>query len=83
MAFEDAAVLVRCMQANKDDYATAFKLYEANQHERTSKVQKISNVNTWLKYEEDPTWCFGYNALTVPIHPLPESAGRSAKKASA
>ena len=77
MAYEDAAVLVRCMQAKKDDYAAAFKLYEANRHERTSKVQKISNDNTFLKYEEDPTWCFGYNALTVPLHPVSDSAKRS------
>jgi 6-hydroxynicotinate 3-monooxygenase len=57
------------MQANKDNYATAFKLYEANRHERTSKIQKVSNENTWLKYDEDPAWCFGYNELTVPLHP--------------
>jgi 6-hydroxynicotinate 3-monooxygenase len=79
MAFEDAAVLVRCMQAMKDDYASAFKLYEANRHARTSKVQKISNDNTWLKYEEDPTWCFGYNALTVPLQPVSDGTKRSAK----
>ena len=79
MAFEDAAVLVRCMEAMKDDYPAAFKLYEANRHARTAKVQQISNDNTWLKYEEDPTWCFAYNALTVPLHPASDSAKRSAK----
>jgi 6-hydroxynicotinate 3-monooxygenase len=71
MAFEDAAVLVRCMQQMKDDYPAAFKLYESNRHARTSKVQKISNDNTFLKYEEDPTWCFGYNAMTVPLQKKP------------
>ncbi len=67
MAFEDAAVLARCMQACGDDFAGAFRLYEANRHERASKVQRISNANTFLKYEEDPSWCFGYNAMTVPL----------------
>ncbi len=74
MAFEDAAILVRCMQAKGDDFAAAFKLYEANRHERASKVQRISNANTFLKYEEDPSWCFGYNAITVPLQALGQSA---------
>ncbi len=70
MAFEDAAILARCMDAMKDDPTEAFKLYEANRHERASKVQLISNTNTFLKYEEDPTWCFGYNAMTAPLKPI-------------
>jgi 6-hydroxynicotinate 3-monooxygenase len=74
MAFEDAAVLVRCMQAMPHDHAGAFKLYEANRHARASKVQRVSNANTFLKYEEDPTWCFGYNAITAPLQPLGEVA---------
>lgn len=82
MAFEDAAILVRCMQTMKDDYVAAFKLYEANRHARTSKVQKISNDNTWLKYDEDPTWCFGYNAVTVPLEPAPDSTKQSVSAAA-
>lgn len=83
MAFEDAAVLMRCVLAEKDDYAAAFKLYEANRHERCSKVQKISNENTWLRYDEDPSWCFGYNALHVPLLPVSGTGKHSAAKASA
>jgi len=72
MAFEDAAVLVRCMQTMPDDFAAAFKVYEATRHERASKVQRVSNANTFLKFEEDPTWCFGYNAITAPLQAASE-----------
>jgi 6-hydroxynicotinate 3-monooxygenase len=68
MAFEDAAILVRCLQAHAENPALAIKLYEATRHERANKVQQVSNANTFLKYEEDPTWCFGYNAMTAPLH---------------
>lgn len=67
MAFEDAAVLVRCLVAEEGDHERAFKLYEATRQERAAKVQQVSNGNTFLKYEEDPTWCFGYNAMTAPL----------------
>ena len=73
MAFEDAAILVRCLQAEPDDYDAAFKLYAANRQERTAKVQKISYDNTWCKYPEDPTWCFGYNAMTVALVPTADT----------
>ena len=40
MAFEDAAVLVRCMQDKSGDWSGAFELYEANRHERTSRSRE-------------------------------------------
>ncbi|MDB5773521.1 MAG: Salicylate 1-monooxygenase [Burkholderia sp.] len=68
MAIEDAAMLMRCLQeVGIDDYASAFALYEANRTERASKVQRVSLNNTWLRYEEDPYWCFGYDVFTVPL----------------
>ncbi|HSW17522.1 MAG TPA: FAD-dependent monooxygenase, partial [Ramlibacter sp.] len=67
MAFEDAAVLARCMREHPDDFSVAFKRYELSRQDRAAKVQSISNANTFLKYEEDPTWCFGYNAMTAPL----------------
>jgi 6-hydroxynicotinate 3-monooxygenase len=67
MAMEDAVVLVRCIAAAGGDYAGAFELYKANRIDRTSLVQKISNINIWLRYPTDPTWCFGYDAMTVPL----------------
>lgn len=67
MAFEDAAVLARCMNAEAGNLSEAFALYERTRRERAAKVQRISNQNTFLKYEEDPSWCFGYNATTAPL----------------
>lgn len=72
MAFEDAAVLARCMRAYSDDFALAYKSYELTRQARASKVQAISNANTFLKYEEDPTWVFGYNAMTAPLQEVTE-----------
>lgn len=67
MAIEDAVILVRCIEAAGGDYAGAFELYKANRIERASRVQRISNINIWLRYPTDPTWCFGYDALTEPL----------------
>jgi 6-hydroxynicotinate 3-monooxygenase len=68
MAIEDAAMLARCLQeVGAEDFGTAFALYEANRAERASKVQRVSLANTWLRYNEDPSWCFGYDVFTVPL----------------
>lgn len=78
MAIEDAAILMRCLKAHPGDFKVAFKRYEKTRHERASKVQRISNANTFLKYEEDPTWCFGYNAMTAPLQPLEPTDAKAA-----
>ncbi|WP_277253643.1 FAD-dependent monooxygenase, partial [Neptunomonas phycophila] len=68
MAIEDAAMLVRCVdEAGVTDYETAFALYEANRIERASRVQRTSNANTWLRTQEDPAWCFGYDLYDAPL----------------
>jgi 6-hydroxynicotinate 3-monooxygenase len=62
MAIEDAAMLTRCLQeTGLTDYRTAFELYEANRKERASRVQAVSNANTWLRTQEDPAWVYGYD----------------------
>ena len=62
MAIEDAAMLTRCLQeTGLGDYRTAFKLYEANRKDRASRVQAVSNANTWLRTQEDPAWVYGYD----------------------
>ncbi|MGV8919741.1 MAG: FAD-dependent monooxygenase [Pseudomonas sp.] len=62
MAIEDAAMLTRCLQATGlSDYRTAFELYEANRKDRASRVQAVSNANTWLRTQEDPAWVYGYD----------------------
>lgn len=68
MAIEDATVLVRCL-LQSDDNAAAFELYEANRMPRVRTVQKISAENSFLRSPTDPTWVFGYDAVTVPLEP--------------
>jgi len=30
-------------------------------------VQRISHDNTWLRTNEDPSWCFGYDVFSAPL----------------
>lgn len=76
MAFEDAAILVRCLQAQPQQPDRAIQMYEHTRHERANKVQQVSNANTFLKYEEDPSWCFGYNAMTAPLQSAGVASGQ-------
>ncbi|MNM78273.1 6-hydroxynicotinate 3-monooxygenase precursor [compost metagenome] len=80
MAIEDAAMLTRCFtETGLEDYAAAFALYEANRAERAGKVQLVSHNNTWLRSNENPDWCFGYDVFNVPL----VSAGRAPLSAAA
>ena len=67
MAFEDAVILARCIETCGEDVTGAFRLYEQTRIGRTSRVQRESHVNTWLRDPSDPGWVFGYDALTVPL----------------
>lgn len=68
VAIEDAAMLVRCFdEVGLTDHAAAFALYEANRTERASKIQLVSHNNTWLRSNENPDWCFGYDVFNVPL----------------
>ncbi|CAM5481557.1 FAD-dependent monooxygenase [Eoetvoesiella caeni] len=68
MAIEDAAMLVRCLQeAGLNNHETAFQLYKANRSERATRVQRVSKQNSWLRFGEDPSWCFGYDVFEVPL----------------
>ncbi|HBT34127.1 MAG TPA: 6-hydroxynicotinate 3-monooxygenase, partial [Pusillimonas sp.] len=68
MAIEDAAMLTRCFQElGFTDHEAVFNLYKANRAERASKVQLVSHNNTWLKTNENPDWCFGYDVFEVPL----------------
>lgn len=75
MAIEDAAMLVRCLDAvGAERYHDAFELYRANRFERASRVQQVSHDNTWLRHDEDPAWVFGYDVYETPLV-QPETAG--------
>ncbi|MBY5748389.1 NAD(P)-binding protein [Rhizobium leguminosarum] len=68
MAIEDAAMLARCLQeTGSQDYATAFRLYEASRRDRATQVQTVSNANTFLQTQEDPSWVYGYDVYAEPI----------------
>lgn len=68
MAIEDAAILARSLEeTGTGDYETAFALYEANRKERATKVQAVSNANTFLLKQEDPGWVYGYDAYAEPL----------------
>jgi 6-hydroxynicotinate 3-monooxygenase len=68
MAIEDAAMLFRCLTAaGMEHHERAFALYRANRMERASRVQRISNANTWLRSEENPDWVYGYDVFAVSL----------------
>ncbi|WP_053845466.1 FAD-dependent monooxygenase [Paracidovorax avenae] len=68
MAIEDGAMLARCLkEVGAHNHELAFALYEANRAGRASKVQRISHDNTWLRKNEDPSWCFGYDVFSEPL----------------
>lgn len=68
-SIEDAAVLARCLAAvEHDDIERAFRIYEATRKPRTSRIQAISSANTWMSGgDEDTSWLYGYDAMTVPL----------------
>jgi 6-hydroxynicotinate 3-monooxygenase len=68
MAFEDAAVLSRCLDGvDRSGVADAFRRFESTRKPRTSQVQLGSRTNTWLRNETNPDWVYGYDAWTVPL----------------
>lgn len=68
MAIEDAAILTRALTlTGAADYASAFRIYEDTRRERATKVQTISNANTWLKEPEDPAWVYAYDPVTAAL----------------
>jgi 6-hydroxynicotinate 3-monooxygenase len=68
MAIEDAAMLTRCLQeTGVNGFKTAFGLYEANRRDRATRVQTVSNANTFLLAQEDPAWVYGYDIYAEPL----------------
>ncbi len=68
MAIEDAAMLTRCLQLEGlENYQSAFRLYELNRKDRATRVQSVSNANSFLKEPEDPSWVYGYDVYAEPI----------------
>ena len=73
-ALEDAAVLVRCLDAMSDPQK-AFLSYEAMRLQRTARLQMTSRQNTWGTQGTDPGWVYAYDAWGVPmVDPVPASS---------
>ena len=68
MAIEDAAMLARCMvEVGTDNLAACFETYRHHRMARASRVQQVSNANTWLRTDEDPFWVYGYDIYGVDL----------------
>jgi 6-hydroxynicotinate 3-monooxygenase len=66
MAIEDSAVLSRCLEGvEREGVAVALRRFEATRKERTSRVQRTSRTNTWLRDKTDTDWVYSYNAWTT------------------
>jgi 6-hydroxynicotinate 3-monooxygenase len=67
-SIEDGAVLARCLEGvDRDGLHSALLRYEATRKKRTSRIQRTSSENTWLKEPHDADWVYGYDAWTVPL----------------
>jgi len=70
MSFEDAAVLLRCLDgvsADPADLGTAFAAYELTRKPRTTQIQATSKANTYGRYGRDAVGVYGYDARSVPL----------------
>jgi 6-hydroxynicotinate 3-monooxygenase len=69
MAIEDGAMLMRCLEASRDDLDYALCLYEANRKDRTAAMQRESRLNTWLRSTADPDWVWGHDVFKEQLVP--------------
>ncbi|ANS25027.1 aromatic ring monooxygenase [Rhodococcus opacus] len=66
MAIEDAVVLSRCLSLF-DDPAVALQAYQETRLQRTSRIQRGSRSNEWLKVAGNGDWVYEYDAWHVPL----------------
>ncbi|MDI9974868.1 FAD-dependent monooxygenase [Rhodococcus sp. IEGM 1307] len=66
MAVEDAVVLSRCLSLF-DDPAVALQTYQETRLQRTSRIQRGSRSNEWLKVAGNGDWVYEYDAWQVPL----------------
>jgi 6-hydroxynicotinate 3-monooxygenase len=67
-AIEDAVVLARCLEGTDlDGFSDAFRRFERNRKDRTSRIQLGARKNTWMRTATDMTWLYDYDAWTVPL----------------
>jgi 6-hydroxynicotinate 3-monooxygenase len=66
MAIEDGVILSRCLN-DIEDYAEAFRWYEATRVDRVSEVQRISIENSWMRGSTDTDWFYCYDPCVAPL----------------
>jgi salicylate hydroxylase/6-hydroxynicotinate 3-monooxygenase len=68
-SMEDAVVLARCLdRVDLDGFAEAFRRFERNRKERTSRIQLGARQNVWMRTAPDTAWLYDYDAWTVPLN---------------
>jgi 6-hydroxynicotinate 3-monooxygenase len=68
-SMEDAVVLARCLAGVElEGYGEAFRKFEHNRKERTSRIQLGARQNVWMRTAPDTAWLYDYDAWTVPLH---------------
>jgi salicylate hydroxylase/6-hydroxynicotinate 3-monooxygenase len=68
-SLEDAVVLARCLAGiDLDGFADAFRKFERNRKERTSRIQLGARRNVWMRTTPDTQWLYDYDAWTVPLN---------------
>ena len=51
-----------------DGFSDAFRRFERNRKDRTSRIQLGARKNTWMRTAPDMTWLYDYDAWTVPLY---------------
>ncbi len=68
MAVEDAVMLARCLDAVEgEDVELAFRLYELNRFERTSRLKRDSEADEWGRGRIEHRWLYDYDVLNAPL----------------
>jgi salicylate hydroxylase/6-hydroxynicotinate 3-monooxygenase len=68
-SMEDGVVLARCLEGQDlDGFAGAFRRFERNRKERTSRIQLGARQNKWMRTAPDTAWLYDYDAWTVPLN---------------
>jgi 6-hydroxynicotinate 3-monooxygenase len=70
-SMEDAVILARCLDGvGVNGFSDAFRRYERNRKDRTSRIQLGARQNTWMRTAPDMSWLYDYDAWTVQLEPL-------------
>jgi len=67
-AMEDAVVVARCLEGvDLEGFSDAFRKFERNRKDRTSRIQLGARQNVWMRTAPDTAWLYHYDAWTVPL----------------